>query len=61
MEAFSEAAFTDALKMAAELVNKDTLGIWVEVTSVSKDTVRGKLANEPVWSKDLRICGSVMK
>ena len=41
--------------------NKDTLGIWVEVTSVSKDTVRGKLANEPVWSKDLRICGSVMK
>ena len=144
VEAFSEAAFTDALKLAAELVNKDTLGImlpsqevllpktaklqtlmrgkdpvtalraaagmtvlnssdddprmkaaiaearktwpefvkafedkpknsesfavrfpfksgdqqesmWVEVTSVSKDTVRGKLANEPVWSKDLRI------
>ena len=61
VEAFSEAAFTDALKLAAELVNKDTLGMWVEVTSVSKDTVRGKLANEPVWSKDLRIGDEVTR
>ena len=150
VEAFSEAAFSDALKLAAELLSKDSLGIilpseeillprsddlqalmrgkdpiaalrtaagmtvltssdddprikaavaeakktwpefvkafesqpensesfavrfpfksgsqqefmWVEVTSVSKDTIRGKLANEPVWAKDVKMGDEVTR
>jgi uncharacterized protein YegJ (DUF2314 family) len=35
--------------------------MWVEVISISKDSIRGKLANEPVWSKDLKLGDDVTR
>lgn len=56
VEAFAKRRPGDHLAVKAPLTDgKNTEFIWVEVSEIDGDVIRGKLGNEPVYTRDLRM------